>query len=242
MILHKLYKIILMILIVFVMASTRSICQPFRYLSNNNELVYIHLDKLIYVAGEPLQYKAYVIDAAKPGHSPCSKVLYFNLSATDGQNIMNWRVNLQDKTVVSSFTLPDTIKSGMYVLTAYTNWMRNGPTASFYNQKLLIMNLSEEIPNPLLVFGQEDADTMHSVKPIQIDNALKLKTSKSTYARDETVQLQIDLESKVLNTLGADLSISVSVEMPFKKLLNEKDIIAYTVNLIFDRLSKTNRF
>jgi len=197
---------------------------PFRV--NGQEVVYVHLDKLVYVTGESIRYKVYTVDAAKPGQKPCSKILYFTLTGTNDKNGVNWRINLEDKPVSGYFLIPADIKSGIYVLNAYTNWMRNGPADSFFSQKLLIMNLSETTPATMMIPGTGDTAKVHPATSVNHEYALRLRTSKSSYTVNEKVKLEIDLESEHQNAGSADLSISVSAETPFKDLLEEKDIVS----------------
>ena len=56
-----------------------------------------------------------------------------------------WRINFSGGPVAGSLSLPNDIRAGMYVLTAYTNWMKNGSSETFYSQKICIMNLSEDV-------------------------------------------------------------------------------------------------
>jgi hypothetical protein len=224
--LHRSSMVILIILILYITVSLRIAGQSYQHYTLNHEMVYVHLDKLVYVAGESMRYKVYAVDAATPGKKPCSKILYFTLTGTENKNVLNWRINLQDKRVSGYFTIPADIKSGTYVLNVYTNWMRNGSADSLYTQNLLIMNLSESIPNTLLYFSPGDTAIVYPATSDHNGFALNLRTSKSYYSVNENVRLEIKLESENRNTTGADLSISVSAETPFKELLKEKDIVS----------------
>lgn len=191
----------------------------------NKEVVYVHLDKLVYVTGESIRYKVYTVDATMPGKKPCSKILYFTLTSTGDKSMVNWRINLQDNTASGHFIVPDNLKSGLYVLHAYTNWMRNGPPDDDYIQNLLIVNLSESTPANLMFFrpGVTTTEDPRTVK--QSGVSLELRTSKSSYAANDLVQLEIFLHSDSQDSIRADLSVSVSAETPFKELLGQKDIV-----------------
>ncbi len=192
----------------------------------NREMVYVHLDKQVYVTGEAIRYKVYAVDASNSSMRPCSKILYFTLTGTDDKAVVNWRINLSDKPVFGSFILPQEIKSGMYMLHAYTNFMRNGPADSFYAQTLLIMNLAETTPATLRVFGRDEETAAHSDAPISQGNMLKVKVLKSSYSVNEQVQVELDLDTETEQPVIADVSLSVNANNPFGDLLQQHDILS----------------
>jgi hypothetical protein len=192
----------------------------------NREMVYVHLDRQVYVTGEAINYKVYAVDASNPSMRPCSKILYFTLTGTDDKIVANWRINLSDKPVFGSFMLPQDIKSGMYMLHAYTNFMRNGPADSFYAQTLLIMNLAETTPATLRVFSRDEGTAAHSDAAISQKDILKVKVLKPSYSVNEKVQVELDLDTETAQPVIADVSLSVNADGPFEDLLQQHDILS----------------
>jgi hypothetical protein len=104
------------------------------------EKVHLHLDRDVYGAGEMLWLKAYL--TAGPFHQPST------LSHTLNVELMNSEMQLIKREVLYSadgFTsgylqLPDTLPSGSYVVTAYTNWMRNLGEEYFFQREIQVYN------------------------------------------------------------------------------------------------------
>jgi hypothetical protein len=204
----------------------------------NREMVYVHLDKQIYVTGEAIRYKVYIIDTSSPSLQPCSKILYFTLTGTDEKPVANWRINLLDRPVFGSFVLPRDIKSGMYLLRAYTNYMRNDPTDSFLAQKLLIINLAETTPAGFRIFSADEGTAGSSDTASEQKNILKVKALKPSYSANEQAQVELDLENEMPQGVTADVSLSVSADGPFRDILRQNDIIyAFSLN---DRMPATS--
>jgi hypothetical protein len=195
--------------------------------SENNEKAYLHLDKLVYVAGESIRYKLYIVDAAFPGQKPCSKIIYFSLTSARDKKVVSWRINLQGKSECGIFTLPAELKSGIYMLHAYTNWMRNGASESLYSQKLIILNLSEATPDTLMTFSARDTSKYLPSNAAPNKYELRLNSSKNSYTVNEKAQLEISLVNDNMDTVTANLSVSISAKTPFNDLLKEKDITNY---------------
>jgi hypothetical protein len=193
--------------------------------SNSFEKVYVHMDKLVYVTGESIRYKAYAADADKPGQKPCSKIVYFTLTGTKDRNVISWRINLSDNTVFGNFPIPGDTKSGIYVLKAYTSMMRNNPSESFFSQDILILNLTETTPASLMIDNRPYAQPPSGEN--QDPGNLRLSTSKAEYGVNEYVQLEIALPGNLQVNSPASLSVSVSAETPFDQFLNGRNIISF---------------
>jgi hypothetical protein len=193
--------------------------QTYRYNAANRELVYVHLDKLTYVAGETVRYKAYLADAQNPGKIPCSRILYFTLSG--GQEPLTWRINLKGKSAAGSFLLPENLKEGMYTLTAYTNWMLNGPPESYFSQKLILVSLSEETAGFVRLLPRSEINN----QPVDAvsGSTMKVTVSKEIFKPGESIEAEISLTGNDTGS-GADISVSVSADNPFNDDLGLKHI------------------
>lgn len=103
------------------------------------ENVFLHQDRDIYVAGERVFFKMQVIAAESP-QSTSSRIAYLVLRNAQSSNVMQLSVQLSDQGAWSAFVLPDTLSSGHYELVAFTNLMRNQGEQSFFRKQLFVAN------------------------------------------------------------------------------------------------------
>jgi len=108
------------------------------------EKAYLHFDRPYpyYVAGDVMYFKAYVTMGELHQLSTISGILHVDL-------IGNNNVLLQTKSILLSsglgwgdFTLPDTLQKGTYRIRAYTNYMRNGDHAYFFNKNISVSSIN----------------------------------------------------------------------------------------------------
>jgi hypothetical protein len=108
------------------------------------EKVYVQLDRRVYVTGENVRYRAFLVDASLNKPVNGSRVLYLELSGLPGDKPAQWRISLHRGAASGTFPIPADLESGVYRLRAYTNWMRNGDPAYVFSNELMIINISEE--------------------------------------------------------------------------------------------------
>lgn len=119
-----------------------------RYISEQpQEKVYIHTDRQTYAAGETIWLKAYL--TAGPFHIPSSlsATIYVELIDSEGELILQHKLFTPDGFASGQLELSDSIRSGNYLLRAYTNWMRNSGEEYFFHRPLKIWN-SQVISEP----------------------------------------------------------------------------------------------
>jgi hypothetical protein len=179
------------------------------------ERVYLHLNKQVYVAGESIQFKAYVLSGTSPVDIPCSKILYFNLSDIQGKSQANWRINLGSSLESGNLTIPADFGAGLYKLRAYTNYMRNEPANRIFSQDLLIVNLSKATPDTLMIRTDQVSALQQPAENVEKESAVRIRISKDAYSVGEKVQMQLRLEGTQDADTCADLSVSVSLVTPF---------------------------
>lgn len=110
----------------------------------NNEKVFVQLDRHILISGEELNYNCFVVNASTHKPDSKSRIVYFELSDAANRSVFSWRSNISGSVVSGSVVLPDTLETGAYTLKAYTNWMRNFSPAFYYSTTLLIGRVSDE--------------------------------------------------------------------------------------------------
>lgn len=102
------------------------------------EKIYIHYDRPYYNPGETIWFKAYVFSANLP--SLISKTLYAELIDEKGTILQRKTVPVLAASAASDFQLPDSMKSSMVYVRAYTPWMLNFDSAFLYLKPIRIIN------------------------------------------------------------------------------------------------------
>ncbi len=145
---------------VFSQESVSAIKQKFENYTNNNyqEKVFLHTDKTVYATGEVLWFKAYITDAASNNFSMLSKICYVEIVSDDKKQLMQGKISIDLGRGNGSFFLPSSIRSGNYVIRAYTNWMKNFDAQFYFVETISIIN-----PNKKPEFKkQNDTDSFYA--------------------------------------------------------------------------------
>ncbi len=112
-----------------------------KYVENYpQEKVYLHMDKPYYTVGDDIWFKGYVTIGAYNNLSGLSKILYVDLINPDEQIVQSIRVPLISGVTMGDFQLADSLVEGNYRIRAYTNWMRNFDSDTFFDRVLPIGN------------------------------------------------------------------------------------------------------
>lgn len=109
------------------------------------EKAYLHTDRDIYSQGDDIWFKAYLVDGISHELSDSSGNLYVELISPEIKIIDQRVVKLQNGLGYGDFNLSDTLKSGNYLLRAYTRYMRNFGDQIFFHKSILITNGSDDL-------------------------------------------------------------------------------------------------
>ena len=116
------------------------------------EKIFTHTDKDLYVAGDIVWFKLYVVNADDNKPIDLSKVTYVEILNADQKPILQTKVELDKGVGNGSLYLPVSLNSGVYKFRAYTNWMKNFDAAYFFEKSITIINtlktLKIEEPKP----------------------------------------------------------------------------------------------
>ncbi len=189
-----------------------------------DEKVYVQLDKNIYISGEELKFKAYVVNSSTLKKSLQSKVLYFELSGNKGTRVFSWRTNLNRGLCLGSVILPDTISGGIYTLRAYTNWMRNISSDYFYTTRIIITRISDGdlkqlwLPDTLTDRIESWQSAIYDKKTgikLDIDTSqtdrliVSIRSAPEHYLYDKSLRLITQLRGRIINNVPVILNDSV---------------------------------
>jgi hypothetical protein len=104
------------------------------------EKIFLHVNSSFFLTGESLLFKAYCLNASNNASSSLSKVAYVELISPGTTPALQGKIQLEDGTGYGDFFLPSSLASGNYTLIAYTTWMKNYSSASFFQTPITVIN------------------------------------------------------------------------------------------------------
>jgi hypothetical protein len=151
------------------------------YLEIPQEIVYLHLNKSTYIKGEQIAFTAYVLKDQDFTKSTATTNLYLQISNEKDEIIKEKLLLVEDGIAFNSIQIDSTFVSGKYTINAFTNWMRNFSTPTYFSESIRIIDID-----------QDDSDGY---------------TSNNTIQAKQTIDIQFlpesgHLLSGVLNTMG----------------------------------------
>lgn len=190
---------------------------PIHYFSNT-EHVFVQTDRDLYTAGENLFFKTYLsfFDSVTETKSNlCYLVL------RDSKKIITkLLVKLESGSSFGSFYLADTLKTGMYELVAFTNYMRNFGESTYFRKNILIVNRFDKTLTELFelkpMFNTPlRPDSTHNGNLNHGETPFKLSIEKDSFRIREKIRIGIELTDSIYQNLAEIISISVKEMNPF---------------------------
>ncbi|HEU0064181.1 MAG TPA: hypothetical protein VFQ58_04085 [Flavisolibacter sp.] len=117
---------------------------PYDFDSSNQHLlqekIYMHTDKNFYLEGEIIWFKLYCVKASNNKLSFQSKVAFVELLDAENKVAAHCKIELEKGKGDGYIHLSNSIKTGMYKLRSYTNWMKNFGPDVYYEDQLTVIN------------------------------------------------------------------------------------------------------
>ena len=107
------------------------------------EKVYLHVDRDSYHEGDDIWFKAYLVDALDHLLTDHSSNLHVEMISPSAKIVSSRIIRLEGGLGNGDFRLPDDIKSGRYILRAYTNYMRNFSDQLFFTKEVIVVNSTD---------------------------------------------------------------------------------------------------
>jgi hypothetical protein len=131
------------------------------------EKIYIHYDRPYYNTGETIWFKSYVFAGNLP--SLISKTLYAELIDEKGEVLQRKTIPVLGAGAAGDFILPDSMRSSLVYVRAYTPWMLNFDSSFYYLKPIRIIGTqakTEKIKEPLfsLQFFPEGGDLVEGLE------------------------------------------------------------------------------
>lgn len=168
----------------------------------DEEKVFLHLNTTTALAGETLFYSAYTFLKDINSPSTLSKILYVAILDEDKNIIKSQKVGVLDGKAQGEIFLDTNIPSGNYAVIAYTLWMLNASSETYFQTPLNVINpyngdqgdILTVVENPVKIELQKSVSN-------NTNTSLNITPSVAGKRQKVTVSLSKNLE--------ADLSISV---------------------------------
>ncbi len=108
------------------------------------EKAYLHLDREMYVVGDDIWYRAYLVNGQNNYPIYTSNNLYVELIAQDAKLISRQVIRLENGLGKGDFKLEDSLTAGTYRIRAYTNWMRNFGDNFIFEREIKVGNKPDD--------------------------------------------------------------------------------------------------
>ena len=104
------------------------------------EKIFVHTDREIYIAGENIWFKVYLLDAQSGRPTSTSNLAYVEILNSQNRPVMQKRIILEEGCGPGEALLPDTLSSGSYLLRAYTGAMKSFMPDGCFMKRINIYN------------------------------------------------------------------------------------------------------
>jgi hypothetical protein len=181
------------------------------------EKIHIHTDKTTYVSGEKIWYRAFLVDALLHSPSYASRYVYVELITPVGELVSRDKIRPDsDSLFHNNISLPEDLAEGMYLIRAYTNFMRNRPDY-FFEKKVFVADphFSDINVIPQFTSGRRKSKVSVNVtdkqgKPLKVErlsihadtafwdfsNAGKIISFKSTNETQQLIYAQFEINEQ----------------------------------------------
>ncbi|MDO9255399.1 MAG: hypothetical protein Q7U54_07805 [Bacteroidales bacterium] len=197
---------------------------------NAQENVFVHLDKSVVVSGESIFFKAYLLNINTIIPNSESKILYIQITDPVNKKNLLFRSDIhKNGTCHGAIPIPDTLNTGYYLLSAYTNGMRNFNPEQAFTTRILVINQARNIPdelNSIAISEPSDSIFNNALVTNITFKSIDIIPNKKVYSTREKVS--IDLKHLTDFQSMTQVSVSISRKSPFKVLrTTESDISSY---------------
>jgi len=160
------------------------------------EKVYLQTDRVTYISGDDIWFKAYVIDPSTNLLSFNTNNLHVELISPDAKIALSRTLRIEEGLGNGDFLLPDSIPSGQYRIRAYTNHMRNYDDNFFFLKEITVINPYDE------------ANVLNK-NPERINNRIDISFFPEGGSLVENVTSTVAF--KAVNGLGKGCDVTVSL-------------------------------
>jgi hypothetical protein len=181
-----------------------------------NEKVQLSINSDVLLAGELLQYKAFLQNEFGQ-KSELSKIVYVSLRSENDSIIFNHKLNVENSAGGSDYFIPSSLKTGVYRLICYSNFSKNQTEDTYFQKEIYVLNTFLESKN-----GEVRKDTIqfkYSANNPEYSSTAKksdkifVSTTKPSYGFREKVVLNFE---NTLATAAGNYVLSVRKVNPLE--------------------------
>ncbi len=104
------------------------------------EVAFVHLNKSVYIKGEGIGFKTYVLDKDTKKRSLETKNFYCTVTDSLGKVIKQQMIRIENGVGSGVIRLDSTFTTGTYRFKGFTNWMRNFSEPNYFEQVLTVID------------------------------------------------------------------------------------------------------
>jgi hypothetical protein len=184
------------------------------------EKITVHLSQKSCFAGEILWFKVYCSSPVFP-QNEISCLCYVELVSSENTALLRKKIDLRHGEGTGEFEIPSDLTTGLYYITAYTNWMKNFGEESFFTKEIVIVN-----PYQPSKSTNDSLNSRMSLKEISTGihepGDIRVHTDKTKYSPRQKVRVTIDQGNISGKDLSGSFSVSVCRKEPVLKYYMEE--------------------
>ena len=207
-------------------------------LPGKGEKAYIHHDKPFYVAGEKMWFKSYLVNMATNILGNRSDVLHVDLISPDGKLILSKLYQVKEGVGYGQLVIPKELESGLYILRAYSGWMKNFDEVLYYQEELEIFNASDISG----LFKKTKKDSVNTLKFFPEGGGLveSIPVQVGFIAKNQFGEV-IDIKGRLIDQDGRRVStIKSEKNGPGSIFMLPKSTIQYRTIIMSDEFKQVN--
>ncbi|MBQ0057061.1 MAG: hypothetical protein KBT20_05320 [Bacteroidales bacterium] len=214
------------------------------------EKVHITTDKEIYLSGDTVWMRPFLVDAMTC--SPVSRSRFMYVDLVSEQDSIKQRVKLHrnpeenDSIMQGYLPLDITLPTGIYTIVAYTQWMINTSEHYFFKKNISVINPKEVLDNEISTvkipyngadaWHYADIETAFEDTESMLTGTARITTDKPSYTPRQKATVRIEAPAKT--SLAVSVTDNGFNTQPRHSLIASSMSIPYIHNL--DELAKGN--
>lgn len=175
------------------------------------EKVHIHMDKPYYIAGDTIWFAGYNVIGHRNRLSAQSGALYVDFLNESDSLIAALKLPMMMGIAKGNIDLPDNLEQGNYRVRAYTQWMRNAGPEYFFDELVIVGNISKGQSTAKAVF-----DTGSDKKNTKLTTTINFLDVNNKPIVDKQVNYQVKTSNQMLQTGRAKTDDSGNIKIELK--------------------------